>query len=475
MGLGWNLIPLYVGLQAPCATKSGLAKLSAAAASSQGTAAADDAAGESAALGLPGGSPIYLDMEAYSLNDAACTQAVLTFISAWVTELHAQGFLAGVYGSAASTIHDLQALTTTGSAPDDVWIADWNGIETVLGDPYVSDAAWPNHQRIHQYQGAHRESWGGITIDVDSSIVDAAVVGATGVAPAPPSLPTTPTPTPTESAAGSVSSSDGLSTANWPAGTFKQPVIVNLTPATPSAPVPGFGSGGYDVQLQVSPTTTATLGAFAAPVTIAIGAMPGNLAPLTSTDGTNWQPLAVLTSAVLPPGVSAGYLRLPDGSLDVLTTLPGYFALLPELASPPAPADVTGRFSQGQLLLSWQKSSGAAGPATSYQVTLTNSPLGSASPLTTAAVSTLHHGGPSVFRIVATDAAGKVSRPSAPVVVLPANRPAKLPKAIPLWAFALFTWQQDGRSGPRPTAPRIVPDWYWTWAAWRAVPFRIRA
>src|SRR5438105_10871938 len=40
---GWSLLPLYVGLQAPCVTQPGLALIDPANAASQGTAAADDA------------------------------------------------------------------------------------------------------------------------------------------------------------------------------------------------------------------------------------------------------------------------------------------------------------------------------------------------------------------------------------------------------------------------------------------------
>ncbi len=118
LGLGWSLLPLYVGLQAPCVSQSGLAHLStdATAAAGQGRAAADDAAARATALGLPGGSPVYFDMEGYRLGDAACTKAVQSFVAAWDGELHARGFAAGLYGSAASTIKDVAALTT--SLPD---------------------------------------------------------------------------------------------------------------------------------------------------------------------------------------------------------------------------------------------------------------------------------------------------------------------------------------------------------------------
>ena len=114
----------------------------------------------------------------------------------------------GVYGSAASTIRDVSALGA--SMPDVIWIANWNGVEGVFGDPYVSDSLWPNHQRVHQYKGGHNETWGGVTINIDSNYVDGAVVGNAGPPPPPPPEPP----------AGSVGSGDGKATATWTAGSF---------------------------------------------------------------------------------------------------------------------------------------------------------------------------------------------------------------------------------------------------------------
>jgi hypothetical protein len=471
---GWSLIPLYVGLQAPCVGGRGLAKISPALASSQGTAAADDAATDASAAGLAGGSPIYFDMEGYALSNPPCTAAVQAFVTAWVNELHALGYLAGVYGSAASTIRDLQALASTASSPDAVWIADWNGNESVFGNPYVSDALWNNHQRLHQYRGGHHETWGGVTIDIDSSYVDAAVVGTGGTLPVP--APPVPTPEPGESAAGSVTSIDGDATVSWPAGAFEQSVVVSLTPALPDQPVPGFGSGGYGVQLQVQQTATALLRkGFATPLTIHIARQRDGLAPMSSSDGTTWQPLPPLYGGALPTGAKAGYTRNADGSVDIATTAGGFFALLPETARPPAPAAPTAHFSHGQLVLSWPKSVGAGGAAVSYQVTLTNKPLLSIPGQTTAAIPRVHHTAPSVYRVLATDTAGRTSAPSKPLVILPSKRPPKLPKALPSWAWPLFEWQQGGKVGTRPKGPKILPAWYWRWYEWRAAPFHVRA
>jgi hypothetical protein len=470
---GWSLIPIYVGLQAPCVTGRGLAKIAPTIAASQGTAAADDAAGDAAILGLGAGNPIYLDMEGYSINDPFCSQAVQAFVSSWVDELHALGYLAGVYGSAASTIRDLQALAATGSAPDMIWIADWNGLESTFGSPYVLDTLWTNHQRLHQYRGAHHETWGGVTIDVDSSFVDAAVVGSVNAQPLislpPPELDAN------LSAAGSVSAVDGSAVVSWPLGAFSQSVVVTLTPSLPQEAVPGFGSGGYGVQLQVAQTVSGQPNdSFAAPLTIHIPPHRGELAPMASSDGTSWHPLQPLFSGALPKGAKAGYTRNANGSVDIATTSGGYFALLPEVSRPPAPSELNGHFAHGQLVLSWPKAMAVSGEAVSYQVTLTNRPLLSIPGQTSAAVSRVHHTAPSVYRVIATDAAGKVSAPSKPLVVLPARRPAHLPKIIPQWAYSLSDWQESGRVGERPKAPRIVPDWYWRWQPWHVAPYHIR-
>ena len=55
-----------------------------------------------------------------------------------------------------------------------------------------------------------------------------------------------------------------------------------------------------------------------------------------------------------------------------------------------------------------------------------------------------------------------------------ATKPAKLPRPVPHWAWALFTWQH-GHKGTRPAAaPHKPPAWYWPWSVWRAAPFRLK-
>lgn len=461
--MGWSLMPLYVGLQAPCVTQKGLAKIAPATADAQGRAAADDAAARALAFGLPAGTPITFDMEGYSTTNPACTKTVQTFLAAWDDELRGHGFMPSVYGSAASTIRDVAPL-----APDQVWIADWNGKASVFGDPYVSDALWPSHQRIHQYKGGHRETWGGVTIDVDSDYVDASVVSPFVAAPPPP-------PTPP---AGSVGSGDGQATASWQAGTFAATAVVTLQPTTVTTPPAGYAAtGGYAVTLaatDASATPPTPIASFAKPVDVHFVNRSVPLVPLISRDGgATWQVLPKIAPGTLPPGVRAGFVANADGTIDVLTLDAGIVALLPDQAPPSQPA-LSGRFVHGTLLLSWTAATDNSGRLGSYTVLLDGGAV-----LTVpasqrhAAVHAFHPDRQTVYRVQATDATGNVGKPSQPLVVLPAPKPTDLPRPVPQWAWKLFAWQRT-HAGPRPTAPKPLPGWYWDWAAWRLAPFRLR-
>ncbi len=195
--VGWHMIPIYVGLQAP-SNSCGCAAISPAAAPSQGTAAAADAVASAQALGLGPGNPVYFDMEAYSPGTVN-TGAVLTFLSAWTAQLHAAGYKSGVYASADSGIRDLAAQYGTAYLePDDIWIARWNEAQNTI-EPNVPPTAWAAHQRIHQYDGGHNETHGGVRLNIDGDYVDAATAAAGAGAPLPsavaaaPSLSVSPT------------------------------------------------------------------------------------------------------------------------------------------------------------------------------------------------------------------------------------------------------------------------------------------
>jgi uncharacterized protein YraI len=173
----WRLVPVYKGLQPWCGARPTDRKITAAGATSQGTAAAADAAARSSALGVLTGSGLYLDVENYSATDLACRAAVLRFVSGWTKELHRRGYLAGVYANLGSGARDLAAAygSTSYARPDALWMARWDGSSTLTGWPGIPDPRWAVHQRAKQYRGDHRETWAGVTIAVDSDRFDAPV------------------------------------------------------------------------------------------------------------------------------------------------------------------------------------------------------------------------------------------------------------------------------------------------------------
>jgi hypothetical protein len=192
---GWHLIPIYVGLQAPT-NSCGCASISPGSAATQGAAAARDAVSRAQEVGLGPGNPLYFDMEAYTLGRTN-TSAVLAFLGAWTSQLHSSGYKSGVYSSADSGIVDLVSQYGTGYVePDDIWIARWNNAKNT-SDPNVPSADWAAHQRLHQYDGGHDETHGGVTINIDGDFLDGSTAAAGSGTPtiaSAPSLSVSPAP-----------------------------------------------------------------------------------------------------------------------------------------------------------------------------------------------------------------------------------------------------------------------------------------
>ncbi|MGH2480481.1 MAG: glycoside hydrolase domain-containing protein, partial [Ktedonobacteraceae bacterium] len=125
-GSGWNLMPLYVGLQAPC--NSGFAMISLSQATSEGIQGADDAVRHAQSFGLGSGTLITFDIENYDTTNSSCSKAVMTFLSAWTQELHVKGYISGVYSSLGSGITDLVKHTGRVQEPDTIFFARWNSV-----------------------------------------------------------------------------------------------------------------------------------------------------------------------------------------------------------------------------------------------------------------------------------------------------------------------------------------------------------
>jgi len=169
-GMGWGMLPTYVGPQAPCWSWNGAGdRIKSSAAAAEGAAAGVDAVSDARLFGLAPGSPIYYDMEAYG-SSQSCVNTVLTFIGAWDRTVAAAGYLTGVYSSQDSGIVDMQAAVAAKTAgftpPDALWIALWDNVVS-LNDGSLS---WPLDERSKQYWGNTTGTVGGITLSIDEDL-----------------------------------------------------------------------------------------------------------------------------------------------------------------------------------------------------------------------------------------------------------------------------------------------------------------
>ena len=167
--LGWRLIPIYKGLQAPCGGKPTDSKIVPSRAAAQGVAAADDASAQVKALGLFKGGAIYYDMENYTTTNTSCRNAVLTFLSAWTKELHKLGYVAAVYENLNLGARDLAGVYNSGTyaRPDALWIARYDGDPSLTGWAGIGDSLWAAHQRAKQFQADFSATYGGVKLTIE--------------------------------------------------------------------------------------------------------------------------------------------------------------------------------------------------------------------------------------------------------------------------------------------------------------------
>jgi uncharacterized protein YraI len=175
--MGWRLIPIYMGRQAPCTFRANAVKMSTTAPGNDGVRDAADAVAKAKALGIQQGSAIYGDMEHYDATNTSCRSAVLRYLTFWTTELHRQSYLSGVYAHQDSGAKHLASVynSTSYARPDALWIARWDLNSSLTGWPTVPNAYWAIGQRGKQYRGDHNETYGGVTLNIDSDRFDAPV------------------------------------------------------------------------------------------------------------------------------------------------------------------------------------------------------------------------------------------------------------------------------------------------------------
>jgi hypothetical protein len=175
--MGWKLLPISLGSQAPCRDNKKKTPMKARTAAASGTAEAAAAVLAAKNLGLLPGTPIYADVEPYNAARARCVRSVAVYLSAYTRELHRLGYLSGMYGTLGSGMTDAakRYASTAYARPDAVWFARWDRSPSLKGWANVPDNRWARSQRVKQYQGDHRETHGGVTMLVDSNSVDAPV------------------------------------------------------------------------------------------------------------------------------------------------------------------------------------------------------------------------------------------------------------------------------------------------------------
>lgn len=179
---GWRHTLIWVGPQAPCTTYSSRISYDLATATQQGKDEAKKAYNALIALGFTNnaaGTPVVYDMEAYS-NTSSCRAAVKAFMQGWVDQLAvAPAQVSGVYGSACASF--LSDFATLARPPQFIWAANWDNNPSTSTLSCISGSYWANHQRLKQYQGDHNETWGGVTINIDSNCANGPVAPVGGL------------------------------------------------------------------------------------------------------------------------------------------------------------------------------------------------------------------------------------------------------------------------------------------------------
>lgn len=190
-GLGWRFIPTWVGPQSRCwggPAASSRIFTDTVAARVQGETQGNEAHAWAIAMGLGADAVIYYDLEAYP-NDAICRAAARAFVDGYSARLRALGAKPGVYGAPCASY--LSDFATLAAPPEAVWIAAWTipyryrKAARTTGMPCLDDTLWSQKQRLRQYSGGHAQRWGGMSQNLDASVLDGPVVTLNMTVPTP--------------------------------------------------------------------------------------------------------------------------------------------------------------------------------------------------------------------------------------------------------------------------------------------------
>lgn len=187
LGQGWQIEPLWVGLQGVggCGGKCSNFSTDPTTARQQGVTEADSAVAAMTALGLTQGSPIVYDMEAYTRTSQTNVAASQAFLEGWTTELHAKGYLSAVYSSHPEFTDWYPTVVTP--PIDIIWFAYFFNSGVACGTECqtvfptqtsfdISPNYWLNNHRARQTSSGFNQTFGGVTINLDEDWSDASMV-----------------------------------------------------------------------------------------------------------------------------------------------------------------------------------------------------------------------------------------------------------------------------------------------------------
>jgi hypothetical protein len=189
LGMGWQIIPIWVGPQGGGACSGNCATMSStpATAMSQGESEADSIIAIANADGIGQGSTMMYDMEAYT-RGGANTTATQSFLEGWTTELHNKGYLAATYSSHPEFTDWYPNVVNPDV--DIIWFAYFFNTGVACGTECqtvfptessfdISSSYWLNNHRARQTSSGFNSTYGTTTINIDEDWVDAAMVTAT--------------------------------------------------------------------------------------------------------------------------------------------------------------------------------------------------------------------------------------------------------------------------------------------------------
>ena len=127
------------------------------------------------ALGIVERSTLWYDLEGFDVTNTRCRESAMAFLSAYNKKINDLGYVSGVYSSASSGIKMLDDARVERAGeftlPDRIWIARWDG-KANTSTSYIRDDGWRPGGRMKQYRGGHTETWGRVTINIDSNWLD---------------------------------------------------------------------------------------------------------------------------------------------------------------------------------------------------------------------------------------------------------------------------------------------------------------